>query len=199
MLCSCAGIEPCFDRGLVPYRADAGSGDRRPCGAGGLRLAGRRWKVLPQQFGRSSGSRADGRRSCRRRSGHPRNGEDRLLHRYRGRAVRLVARMTTTFPLMPWPRREAGLRGRAGGQGRGIDIEQAPVQLFSVRVLCIAVIGVGIGGGAFGHRDIGIFCRWQRLGVRAHGIDAMLMPAASNSSTTPPIPSSGNHDPARMP
>ena len=39
LLCSCAGIDAGFDRGLVPDRADAGRGDRRPGGAGGLRQA----------------------------------------------------------------------------------------------------------------------------------------------------------------
>src|SRR5258708_21754198 len=106
-----AGIEAGFHRGLVPDRADAGCGDRRPGGAGRLRHAAAIRQFFRQHFrGRQRALPGD-----RHVGADPRVQErrDRLLDRDGRRAVRLGVRRPRRLGAGVL-RRVAPLRGPAG-------------------------------------------------------------------------------------
>ena len=104
----------------------------------------------------------------------------RLLHRHRGRAIRLVLGRPRHFVAGSGSRR-THLRRRIDGQGGGVDVELAPVQL---EISDVGVVGVGRGGrsaaGPCGFSSAGTVC------ALACSTDAMLKPAASISSTVRP-------------
>ena len=172
------GIDAGFDRGLVPDRADAGGGDRRPGGAGGLRRVAAIGELFPTAAPTSSwAARATVMSAPIRVS---QNGESGCFTETPAEPFGLFFDDHDMSPLAA-ACGEPRLRERTGGQRGGVDVELAPVQLQALDVGVDSALG---RSGGFRRRPASR--PPAALCALACSIGAKPMPAARISSPARP-------------